>query len=82
MLPLIASDLFGRKSYAHIMGLLVSFNTLGYAVGGPAINLVYDLAGHNYVPAMIALAVLMVVVSIAMQYCISAAHKIQKSQEA
>lgn len=81
MLPLIASELFGRKSYAHIMGLLVSFNTAGYAVGGPAINLVYDLAGQDYVPAMLTLAVLMVAVSIAMQYCISTAHKIRKEQE-
>ena len=81
MLPLIASELFGRKSYAHIMGLLVSFNTLGYAVGGPAINLVYDLAGQDYVPAMLTLAGMMITVSIAMQYCISAAHKIRKLQE-
>lgn len=81
MLPLIASELFGRKSYAHIMGLLVSFNTLGYATGGPAINLVYDLAGQDYVPAMLALAVLMIAVSIAMQFCISTAHKLRTAQE-
>ena len=81
MLPLIASELFGRKSFAHIMGLLVSFNTLGYAVGGPAINLVYDLAGNDYVPAMSVLACLMVAVCFAMQYCITAAHKIRLQQE-
>ncbi len=81
MLPLIASELFGRRSYAYIMGLLVSFNTLGYAVGGPAINLVYDLAGQDYVPAMLVLAGLMIVVCFAMQYCITAAHKIRTELE-
>jgi len=80
MLPLIAAELFGRKSYAHMMGLLVSFNTLGYAVGGPVINLAYDLTG-TYVPVMLILGGTMVIVSIAMQYCICAAHKIRKEQE-
>ena len=80
MLPLITIELFGRKSYAHIMGLLVSFNTLGYAAGGPAINLFYDLTG-TYVPVMLALGATMVVVSITMQFCISAAHKIRIAQE-
>ncbi|MBP3633392.1 MAG: MFS transporter [Oscillospiraceae bacterium] len=81
MLPLIAAELFGRKSYAHMMGLLVSFNTLGYAVGGPVINLFYDLTG-SYVSVMLALGGIMIAVSIAMQYCISTAHKIRKEQEA
>lgn len=81
MLPLIASELFGRKSYAHMMGLLVSFNTLGYAVGGPVINLAYDMTG-TYVPVMLALGATMIAVSVAMQYCISTAHKIRKAQEA
>ena len=79
MLPLIASELFGRKAYAHMMGLLVSCNTLGYAVGGPVINLAYDLTG-SYVPVMLALGGIMIAVSIAMQYCISYAHKIRESQ--
>lgn len=81
MLPLIASELFGRKSYAHMMGLLVSFNTLGYAVGGPAINVVYELCNKDYRPAMLFLGGTMIVVSIAMQYCISTAHKIRNAQE-
>lgn len=80
MLPLIAADLFGRRSYAHMMGLLVSFNTLGYAVGGPAINLAYDMTG-SYVPVMLILGGVMIVVSIAMQYCISYAHKIREKLE-
>lgn len=80
MIPLIASELFGRRSYAHTMGLLVSFNTLGYAIGGPVINLAYDMTG-TYVPIMLVLGGIMIVVSIAMQFCISAAHKIRIQQE-
>lgn len=81
MLPLIASELFGRKSFAHMMGLMVSFNTLGYATGGPAINMAYELCNKDYRPAMYVLCALMVVVCIAMQYCISTAHKIRTTQE-
>ena len=81
MIPLITAELFGRKAYAHVMGLLVSFNTLGYAVGGPVINLAYDITG-TYVPVMLILGGIMIFVSIAMQYCISIAHKIRKQQEA
>ena len=58
MLPLIASDLFGEKSYAKIMGILLAFNTTGYAVGSPLTNLVYDKTG-SYVPMFYVLVVLM-----------------------
>ncbi len=81
MLPLIAADLFGRRSYAHMMGLIVSFNTMGYAVGNPLMNIFFDLTG-TYQGIMLALGVVMVLVAIAMQYCIVCAHKIRKAQEA
>ena len=74
MLPLIATELFGRKSYATLMGLTVSFNTLGYAVGTPLMNLCYDLTG-TYSNVMLAMCGVMVVVAIVMQSVISAAHR-------
>ena len=80
MLPLIASECFGRKSFAFIMGLLVSFNTLGYAVGVPTMNIVYDVLG-TYTPAMLVLCGLMVVVATSMQLVITAAHKERKLRE-
>lgn len=80
MLPLIAADLFGRRSYAHMMGLIVSFNTIGYAAGNPLMNVFFDLTG-TYEGIMLALGVVMVLVAIAMQYCIVCAHKIRKAQE-
>lgn len=80
MLPLIASECFGRKSFAFIMGLMVSFNTLGYAVGTPIMNYVYDVFG-TYTPAMVAICGLMAVVAVVMQFVISAAHKERNLRE-
>lgn len=80
MLPLIASECFGRKSFAFIMGLMVSFNTLGYAVGVPVMNVVYDVLG-TYTPAMLVLCGLMAVVAVVMQFVISAAHEERKLRE-
>ena len=74
MLPLIATELFGRKSYATLMGLTVSFNTLGYAVGTPLMNLCYDLTG-TYSGVMLVMCGVMVVVAVVMQFVITAAHR-------
>ena len=74
MLPLIATELFGRKSYAFLMGLIVSFNTLGYAVGTPLMNLCYDLTG-TYSGVMLVMCGVMVVVAVVMQFVITAAHR-------
>ena len=77
MLPLIAAEFFGHRSYAFMMGLMVSFNTTGYAIGTPLINWAYDVY-KTYTGAMIILCGLMVVVCIMMQFVISAAHKERK----
>lgn len=45
MLPLIAADLFGEKEYGRIVGVLVSINTAGCAVGPVLTNFVYDKIG-------------------------------------
>ena len=81
MLPLIATELFGRKSYAFLMGLVVSFNTLGYAVGTPLMNLCYDLTG-TYAGVMVVMCGVMIVVAIVMQFVITAAHKERARVEA
>ncbi len=74
MLPLITAELFGRKDYAQLMGLLIAFNQLGYAVGMPLTNLVYDLTG-TYTKVMVIMCAIMVAVAIAMQLVITQAHK-------
>ena len=74
MLPIYAGDLFGAKSYDKILGIFVSVNMAGYAVGEPVLNIVYDLIG-TYEPALFALCGLMFVITIALQFVITAASK-------
>ena len=62
MLPIYAADLFGKKSYPKILGLLVSVNTAGYAVGSPLMNLCYDIFG-SYAPALYLVAGIMTAAS-------------------
>ena len=80
MLPLIATELFGHKSYAFLMGLMLSFNTLGYAVGAPIMNWFFDKTG-TYTGVMVVMAVMMIFVAILMQLVISAAHKVRAEVE-
>ena len=56
------------------MGIMVSINTLGYSVGSPLMNLVYDITG-TYSDGLIFMSCFMVVVAVAMQFVITAAHK-------
>ncbi len=77
MLPLYAGDLFGDKDYNKVVGIFVSFNTAGYALGSPVANLGYDIAG-NYTGMLILFSILMLAVVVALQFVIVAAHKIQK----
>jgi len=74
MLPIFASDLFGEHSYPKILGLFVSVNTAGYALGAPITNLCYDWTGNYNVAIYIACG-LMAAVSVGMQFIISAASR-------
>ena len=81
MLPLIATELFGHKSYAFLMGLMLSFNTLGYAIGAPIMNWFFDKTG-TYTGVMVVMAFMMIGVAILMQLVITAAHKVRSEVEA
>ena len=59
MLPLIASDMFGEKAFAKVMGLFVSINTAGYAVGALLSNAAFDLLGSYRLPLFIFAGVLL-----------------------
>jgi MFS family permease len=74
MLPIYANDLFGEKSFNKVLGLFVSFNQVGYALGGPIINLCSDLLG-SYNLAFVVCAVIMFAVIITLQFVITSAHK-------
>ncbi len=80
MLPIYAGDLFGDKAYNKVLGLFVSVNVAGYALGTPIINLVFDLVG-SYIPAFVFFAAAMLAVMIAMTFIIRAAHKLRNAQE-
>ena len=60
IVPLIAADLFGEKEYAKILGIFVSINTAGFALGTPAANLVFDSLG-TYRPALFAVSTVFLV---------------------
>ncbi len=80
MLPIYAGDLFGEKSYNQVLGLFVSVNTAGYALGAPLINACYDVFG-SYNAGFFVGAVLMVFVTIGINIVISYAHRLRKRIE-
>lgn len=74
MLPLYASALFGQRSFDKILGLFVSINTAGYAVGTPIVNWCFDSFG-SYRPAFIASGIVMLIVAVSLQFVFKAAEK-------
>lgn len=45
MLPIYARELFGEKKFNEALGIFVSVNTAGYAVGAPLSNLFFKIFG-------------------------------------
>ena len=45
MLPIYAREFFGQHGFASRLGIIVSLNTAGYALGAPFLNLIFDLTG-------------------------------------
>ena len=77
MLPLIAADMFGEKAYAKMMGLTVSVNTAGYALGGPIANWMQGVMG-SYKVALLGMSGMMVLILLAFQFALTAAGKDRK----
>ena len=80
MLPVFAGELFGERAYNKVLGIIVSVNTAGYAVGGPIANLCYDLLG-NYNLALYIFCGLMVAALVIMRFVITATQKENKNSE-
>lgn len=80
MLPIFAGDLFGRRDYSKFLGICVSVNTAGYALGSPIMGLSRDIFG-TYIPMFYVGAGLMLVVAILMQYIINSANKEKRKIE-
>ena len=74
MIPIYAADLFGERSYDKVLGLFVSVNVTGFALGAPFFNLCFDIS-HTYKYVLIFGACVMFCLVIALQFIISAAHR-------
>lgn len=73
MLPLIAGDLFGEKEYGKMLGICVSANTAGYAVGPLVSNICFDALG-TYTPVFFVYGAIMVGVAVAFMYALKKAN--------
>ena len=77
MLPIYVNDFFGEKSYEKMLGIFVSINVAGYALGVPAVNICYDLLG-SYKISLIISASLGALVFLLMQVIISMSNRERK----
>jgi len=75
--PLIANDLFGSVDYEKVLGVYISMNYAGYALGAPIVNLCYDILG-SYSPILLVLSGLMAVMCIIFQFVVNASNKDKK----
>ena len=74
LVPLIAADLFGEKEFAKLLGIFVSLNTAGYALGTPVANLVFEAFG-SYSPVLILFGVMMLIITVVFQFIMHGAKK-------
>ena len=74
MLPIYAQGLFGQKTYNKALGIFVSAKEVGYATGGPLMNLCYDLTG-DYRIAFFCASVMMAMALVTMSQIIRRAEK-------
>ena len=74
MLPLYASELFGKKSYMSVLGVFTAANYAGYAFGSPFGNMIFDITG-SYKIAFIIFGSLMLFIAVSMQFVVKASRK-------
>ena len=77
MLPIFVVEFFGNKPFDKLVGIFVSVSAAGFAIGSPLGNVCYDIFG-NYNVAFMIFGALMVIVAIAMQFVLRAAHRDRK----
>ena len=80
MLPIYANELFGQKAYDKVLGIVVSVNTAGYAIGSPAVNFCFDIFG-SYKPALFITGGIMILVTLGMRFVIKATENERKHIE-
>ena len=77
MIPLFASELFGNKSFAKIVGIFSAATTAGMAFASTLANLCYDIMG-NYNFAFYVIAGMMLFVAVTMQFVLRCANRDRK----
>ncbi len=80
MLPIFAGNFFGFKDYNHVLGIVCSVAAVGFATGIPLMNSVYDLFGSYYYGLVTAI-VIMLAVTVIMQFAINISNKLKKESE-
>ena len=80
MLPIFAREIFGENGFNKALGIFVSVNTAGYAVGGPIADGVFDIAG-SYKPWIIAASFLIIAIAVTMNVVITVAKRDRKRME-
>ena len=73
MLPIYANEFSSPNSFNKILGIFVSVNTAGYAVGAPVANLCYDIVGSYNILLYIS-CILVIFTAVIMRIAINAAH--------
>lgn len=74
MLPIYAEEFSEGKTFNKILGIFVSVNTAGYAIGAPVANLCYDITGSYNILLYIS-SILIVFMTFIMQISINKAQK-------
>lgn len=78
MIPIFSLDLFGERSYNKILGIFVSVNYAGFALGTPIMNLCFDIF-KSYKPMFAVCAIVMATVTILFQFVITASRRAKES---
>ena len=77
LLPIYANDLFGEKSFNKTLGIFTSVNQIGYAMGSPIINFLFDITG-SYKLALLLCAGVMLGIVITLQFVINSSQALKK----
>lgn len=81
LIPLLVSEMFGKKCHAKIMGYYLGVNNFGYAAGAPVANIFYDCFG-SYKEIFLIFCVVLAVTLVVIQIMFSVAKKDRLAFEA
>lgn len=74
MLPIFVAEFFGNKAFEKLVGLFVSASTAGFAIGSPLGNVCFDIFG-DYKIAFIIFGVLMIIVTVLLQFVLISSRR-------